>query len=93
MASSGASRTPGRGPIEVVDLSALGDVRGGIDEQTTHLQLAITQAVAQMKELARSLVPTGPNLFELLSQFQPHGRSRSGPSSAPALPPPSTLTR
>jgi hypothetical protein len=89
MASSGAIG----GSIEVVDLSALGDVRGGADKQTTQLQIAISQAVSQMKDLARSLVPKGPNLFELLSQFQPPGRSRSGPSSAPALPPPSTLTR
>lgn len=86
-----------QGPIEVIDLSALVDVRGGADRQTRQMQLVIAQLVSQMKDLARNLVPKGPNVFELLSQFQPTRRSRSGPNSgpnsAPALPPPSTLTR
>lgn len=91
--SSGAIRGAIRGPIEVIDLSELGDVRGGAESRTSQLQHAIAQLVSQMKELARKLAPKGPNVFELLSQFQPLMRRRSGPNSAPALPPPSILSR
>jgi hypothetical protein len=91
--SSRAIAGPIRGAIELIDLSELGDVRGGADSRTSQLQLVIAQLVSQMKDLGRKLAPKGPNVFELLSQFQPVMRRGSGPNSAPALPPPSTLSR
>lgn len=81
-------------PIEVIDISHLRYVTGGInvDKQTAAAQAVLAQAVSTVKQLADSLAPkTG--IADVLLQVLSSRRSNSGPGSAPALPPTSTLTR
>jgi len=80
-------------PIEVIDISYLAYVVGGVDKQTQAAQLVIDQAVNAVKQVADSLAPKSTGLTDVLMQVLSHRRSNSGPSSAPALPPTSTLTR
>jgi len=79
--------------IEVLDLSELWYVCGGVDKQTQEAQAAIAQATGAVKNVAQSLVPKNAGLTEMLMQVLSNRRSGPGPSSAPALPPTSTLTR
>lgn len=83
----------GKHAIEVIDLSELWYVCGGVDKQTEEAKSAITQATAAVKNVAQSLVPQNAGMTEMLMQVLSNRRSGSGPSSAPALPPTSTLTR
>jgi hypothetical protein len=85
----------GRSPhaIEVIDLAELAQVCGGIDKQTSATQLAIAQATSAMQDVAKSLAPKDTGTLDMLMQMVSMRRSGSGPSSAPALPPTSTLTR
>jgi len=76
--------------IEVVDLSG---VWGGSDKQTEAAQLAITQATSAVQDVARRVAPKDTSMTDLLMQVLSNRRSGPGPSSAPALPPTSTLTR
>lgn len=79
--------------IEVIDVSDLIEVRGGVDRQTSALQLAIAQATSAVQNVAQSVAPKDAGMTDLLLQVMSHRRSGPGPSSAPALPPTSTLTR
>jgi hypothetical protein len=83
----------GKHAIEVLDLSELWYVCGGVDKQTQEAQDAITQATDAVKNVAQSLVPKNAGMTDMLMQVLANRRSGSGPSSAPALPPTSTLTR
>lgn len=83
----------GKHAIEVIDLSELWYVCGGVDKQTQAAQAAIEQATGAVKQVAQSLVPKDAGMTDMLMQVLANRRSRSGPSSAPALPPTSTLTR
>lgn len=82
-----------RRAIEVIDVSQLSGVTGGLDKQTQAAQLAIAQATTAVASLARQLEPKSAGMMEMLFQIMSMRRSRSGPSSAPALPPTTTLTR
>ena len=82
--------------IEVIDLSYLSHVRGGLDKQTTALQAEIDRATGAMTDVAKAVGPKADGsamMFELLPQLMAKRGSRSGPTPAPALPPTSTLTR
>ncbi len=83
----------GKHAIEVVDLSELWYVCGGVDQQTQAAQDAIAQATSAVQNVANSLVPKNAGMTDMLMQVLSNRRSGSGPSSAPALPPTSTLTR
>jgi hypothetical protein len=83
----------GKHAIEVLDLSELWYVCGGVDKQTQEAQDAIAQATDAVKNVAESLVPKNAGMTDMLMQVLANRRSGSGPSSAPALPPTSTLTR
>ena len=83
----------GKHAIEVLDLSELWYVCGGVDKQTQEAQTAITQATDAVKNVAQSLIPKNAGMTDMLMQVLANRRSGSGPSSAPALPPTSTLTR
>lgn len=83
----------GKHAIEVLDLSELWYVCGGVDKQTQEAQAAITQATSAVKNVAQSLIPKNAGMTDMLMQVLANRRSGSGPSSAPALPPTSTLTR
>jgi len=83
----------GKHAIEVIDLSELWYVCGGVDKQTQAAQDAIAQATSAVNNVAQSLVPKNPGMTDMLMQVLSNRRSGSGPSSAPALPPTSTLTR
>ncbi|HEX3476656.1 MAG TPA: hypothetical protein VHT91_16635 [Kofleriaceae bacterium] len=83
----------GKHAIEVIDLSELWYVCAGVDKQTQAAQAAISQATDAVKNVAQSLVPKDAGMTDMLMQVLSHRRSGSGPSSAPALPPTSTLTR
>lgn len=83
----------GNHAIEVLDLSELWYVCGGVDKQTQEAQAAIAQATGAVKNVAQSLVPKDAGMTEMLMQVLSNRRSGPGPSSAPALPPTSTLTR
>lgn len=76
--------------IDVVDLT---HVLGGVDKQTAQAQSAITAATSAMEDLARDTKPKDNSMSEMMMQVMQNRRSSSGPSSAPALPPTSTLTR
>jgi len=78
-------------PIEVIDVSQLWRVCGGVDKQTQAAQAAIAQATTAVKGLAKQLEPKNAGLSMLL-QVMGNRRGR-GPGSAPALPPTTTLTR
>ena len=83
----------GKHAIEVIDLSELWYVCGGVDKQTQAAQDAIDQATSAVNNVAQSLVPKNAGMTDMLMQVLSNRRSGSGPSSAPALPPTSTLTR
>jgi hypothetical protein len=80
-------------PIEVIDISYLAHVTGGVDKQTRAAQVVIDQAVNTVKQLANSLAPKDSSITDMLLKVMSNRRSNSGPGSAPALPPTSTLTR
>lgn len=82
----------GKHTIEVIDLTHLGYVRGGVDKQTQAVQAAIAQATTAIKGVADRLAPKSGGVTDMLMHVMSK-RSGSGPSSAPALPPSSTLTR
>jgi hypothetical protein len=82
-----------RHAIEVIDVSQLCSVTGGVDKQTQAAQLAITQATTALASLAKQLEPKDTGMMEMVFQLMSRRRSQSGPSSAPALPPTTTLTR
>ena len=83
----------GKHAIEVIDLSELWYVCGGVDKQTQAAQDAIAQATSAVNNVAQSLIPKDTGMTDMLMQVLSNRRSGSGPSSAPALPPTSTLTR
>ena len=83
----------GKHNIEVIDLSELWYVCGGVDKQTQAAQDAIAQATSAVQSFADSLVPKNAGMTDMLMKVLSNRRSGSGPSSAPALPPSSTLTR
>lgn len=77
-------------PIALVDLSR---VHGGDDKQTRRVRLVLDQAVVAAKSVQRGLHPKD-SVLELAATLLPlveRQRSRSGPTSAPALPPATTL--
>jgi hypothetical protein len=75
--------------IDVIDLSA---VRGGVDKQTSAMQIAISQAVSAMQDVVRATVPKDNSIVLMMLQMM-NRRPGPGPTPAPALPPTSTLTR
>ena len=75
--------------IDVVDLSA---VRGGVDKQTSAMQVAIARAVSAMQDVVRVTAPKDNSIVPMLLQML-NRRPGPGPTPAPALPPTSTLTR
>jgi hypothetical protein len=83
----------GKHAIEVIDLSELWYVCGGVDKQTQEAQAAIAQATSAMDSVAQSLAPRDAGMTDMLMKVLSNRRSGSGPSSAPALPPTSHLTR
>jgi hypothetical protein len=83
----------GKHPIEVIDISELWYVCGGVDKQTEAAQLAIKQATSAVQNVATSLAPKDTGMSDMLMKVLANRRSGSGPGSAPALPPTSTLTR
>ena len=83
----------GKHAIEVIDLSELWYVCGGVDKQTQQAQAVIAQATNAVKGVAQSLIPKDAGMTDMLMQVLTNRRSGSGPSSAPALPPTCTLTR
>jgi hypothetical protein len=83
----------GKHAIEVIDLSELWYVCGGVDHQTQDAQLAIAQATSAVQNVAKNLAPKDAGMTDMLMKVLSHRRSGSGPSSAPALPPTSTMTR
>ena len=78
--------------IQVIDMSLLWQVWGGSDKQTDAAKAAIAQATSSVEALAKKLEPQ-PGVADVMLQVMSNRRSGSGPSSAPALPPTSTLTR
>ena len=83
----------GKHAIEVIDLSELWYVCGGVDKQTQEAKAAIAQATSAVQSVAKSLAPKDTSMTDMLMKVLGNRRSGSGPSSAPALPPTSTLTR
>ncbi|HEX3761960.1 MAG TPA: hypothetical protein VHW23_24840 [Kofleriaceae bacterium] len=83
----------GKHAIEVIDLSELWYVCGGVDKQTQAAQAALAQATSAVKSVADSVAPKNAGMTDMLMQVMSNRRSGSGPSSAPALPPTSTLSR
>ena len=83
----------GNHAIEVLDLSELWYVCGGVDKQTQEAQTAIDQATSAVQDLASNMAPKDTGMTDMLMKVLSNRRSGSGPSSAPALPPTSTLTR
>ena len=79
--------------IEVIDLSYLSQVHGGVDKQTQAVQAAITQATSAMEDVARTVAPKDTSTTQMMMQMLGNRRSGPGPTPAPALPPTSTLTR
>jgi hypothetical protein len=76
--------------IAVIDLS---EVRGGTDKQTEAAKLAIAQATNAAQDVARSVAPKDTGMTDVLLHVMNQRGSGPGPTSAPALPPTSTLTR
>jgi hypothetical protein len=83
----------GKHAIEVIDLTELWYVCGGVDKQTQEAQTAIDQATSAVQDLASNMAPKDTGMTDMLMKVLSNRRSGSGPSSAPALPPTSTLTR
>lgn len=79
--------------IEVIDISDLANVRGGLDKQTEAIKQAIAAATTMIAGVARSVAPKSDSLTALMMMVMNMRRSGSGPTPAPALPPTSTLTR
>lgn len=79
--------------IEVIDLAQLCRVLGGLDQQTEAAQLALTQATSAATAVAKKLAPADGSLTDVMLQVLSQRRPGPGPSSAPALPPTTTLTR
>jgi hypothetical protein len=79
--------------IEVIDLSYLAQVTGGVDKQTQVVQDAITQTTGAMQDVARSVAHKDSTMTQMMMQMLGNRRSGAGPTPAPALPPTSTLTR
>jgi hypothetical protein len=76
--------------IEVIDLSG---VWGGSDKQTEAAKAAIAQATSAVDAFAKRVAPKDTSMTDVLMQVLSNRRSGPGPTSAPALPPTSTLTR
>jgi hypothetical protein len=83
----------GKHAIEVIELSELWYVCGGVDKQTEAAKAAIAQATSAVQNVASSLAPKDAGMTDMLMKVLANRRSGSGPSSAPALPPTSHLTR
>jgi hypothetical protein len=81
------------GKLVVIDVVDLGHVRGGLDKQTRAAQQQITAATSAMEDLARVTAPKDDSMMQMMLQMMGNRRSGSGPMSAPALPPTSTLSR
>lgn len=79
--------------IEVIDLTDLAQVTGGVDKQTRAVQLAIAEATSAMEDVAKTIAPKDSSMPQIMMQMLGNRRSGSGPTPAPALPPTSTLTR
>jgi hypothetical protein len=85
-------------PFTTIDVIDLTHVRGGVDKQTRALQMAITEATNAVQEVAKSVTPKNAGMMNMMMQMLSRRRPASGPSGrgptpAPALPPPTTLTR
>ncbi len=76
--------------IDVIDLTY---VVGGVDKQTKAAQQVLDQATLQVKNLAQSVAPKDDSMTQMMMHMMQNRRSGSGPNSAPALPPTSTLSR
>jgi hypothetical protein len=76
--------------IEVIDLSG---VWGGSDKQTEAAKQALAQATSAVQDVAKRASPQDTGMTDMLMQVLSNRRSGPGPTSAPALPPTSTLTR
>jgi hypothetical protein len=79
--------------IEVIDMSQLCLVTGGSDKQTEAVKAEIAKATAAMEDVAKAVIPKNFGMTNMLMQVLGNRGRGSGPSSAPALPPTSTLTR
>lgn len=77
-------------PIDVVDLT---HVFGGVDKQTRAAQQVLDQATAAAQKVAKSAAPKDDGMSQVLLHMMTNRRSGAGPTSAPALPPTSHLTR
>jgi hypothetical protein len=80
-------------PFAVIDVIDLTHVVGGVDKQTSAVQLAISQATSAMEDVAKTVAPKDNSMSQMMMQMMSNRRSGSGPTPAPALPPTSTLTR
>jgi hypothetical protein len=80
-------------PFRAIDVLDLSEVRGGTDKQTEAAKLAIAQATNAAQDVARSVAPKDTGMTDALLHVMNQRRSGPGPTSAPALPPTSTLTR
>lgn len=80
-------------PLRAIDVVDLTHVLGAVDKQTAQAQQAIQAATSAMEDVARATKPKDNSMSEMLMQVMSNRRSSPGPSSAPALPPTSTLTR
>lgn len=89
-------------PFTTIDVIDLTHVRGGVDKQTRALQMAITQATSAVQDVAKAVAPKNAGMMHMMLQLLSRRRSSSsgpsgapgrGPTSAPALPPTTTLTR
>ena len=74
--------------IEVVDISYLWQVCGGVDKQTAAAQLAIEQATSSVNQLATSVAPQDHSMTDVMLKVMGNRKSDPGPASAPATPPP-----
>lgn len=78
--------------IEVIDLSHLARVTGGVDKQTRAVQLAIAAATSATEDVAKAVAPKDSSMTQAMMKVLSNRRAGSGPTPAPALPPTSTLT-
>jgi hypothetical protein len=79
--------------LQAIDVFDLSRVWGGVDKQTSAAQAAIAQVTAAMQEIARSVAPKDNGMLAMMLSMMPPRRRGPAPTPAPALPPPSTLTR
>jgi len=75
--------------IDVVELAA---VRGGVDKQTSAMQVAIAKTVSATQDIVRATAPKDNSAVAMMLSMM-NRRSGPGPTPAPALPPTTTLTR